>query len=98
MPTVHIVGTATGGTITLSHTIVRCANVAQGCYFTSINATGAAVNSTSLIDFTASATAVIPPGVTDAVAAANCGSSGTFAVRLTHIVSSSNATVTITTA
>ena len=99
MPTVHIVGTATGGVITLSHTIVRCATgITVGCYFTSVNITGAATNVPSSIDFTANATAVLPPGVTDAVVPGNCGSTGTFSVKLTHIVSSTNATVTITTA
>ena len=95
VPTVTISANAGGGTITLGHTVVRCANGLTGCYFTTVNATGAAVNATSSIDFTASATAVAP--TTDAVPAGNCGSSGAFSVKLTHIVSATNATVTVTT-
>ena len=94
-PTVRITGTAGGGTITLSDTVVRCAVGLTACYFTTVNATGAAVNATSSIDLTASLTAVAP--TTDAIPAGNCGSTAALTWRLTHIVSATNATVTVTT-
>ena len=100
VPTVHIAGTATGGNITLGHTVVRCANgtTPTGCYFTSVNIAGTATNVSSSIDFVGSVTAVVPPGVTDAAVAGNCGSTGNLAVKATHIVSATNGTITVTTA
>ena len=96
MPTVQIAATATGGTITLRHTVVRCAvGPTTACYFTTVNATGAAVNATRSIDFTASVTAVTP--TSDAAPAGNCLSTASLSWRFTHIVSATNATVTVTT-
>jgi hypothetical protein len=97
-PKLSATSTATGGTITIGDSLARCATSAtNACYYTSGLSVGTAVNATSTISFSNVPVNATTASTTDAVSAANCGTSGTFSVSLTHGVNQSNQTLTITT-
>jgi hypothetical protein len=101
IPPVSITSNGAGGNISLSDVTVRCTtSPTQGCYYTAATENGTGVNATSSINFPGVPVIAVgnPPGTTDGVSAANCGTTATVSVTLTHIVDSTNRTVTITTA
>lgn len=100
LPTVTVTANDTGGSVVQGDTISRCATstVGKACYFTASSASGAGVNATKRLDYSGVGVVAITTGFTDAIQPANCGSSGTFGVTLTHAVQSTGTnTVTITT-
>jgi hypothetical protein len=100
VPTVTITSSATGGSVSFTDPVIRCAvSATTGCYFTALAAVGNHVNASSSIAFTNVGFGnVLPAGVTDAAAAGTCFPSATVSVTLTHIVQGATGrTVTITT-
>lgn len=103
-PSVSIVAnSALGGTVTFGHTVLRCAvNDTQACYFTAPSIVGTERNLPSTVNFPNTVMTNTAPTSDALLPATRCfaaigGVSGTLAVKFTHIVTASNATVTVTT-
>jgi hypothetical protein len=98
VPTVQLTAAAGNGVVQLAGVVERCATSAtQACYYSLPTVAGTLTNASSSIAFVDVPYAPIATSTTDAVAAANCGTTGNLSFTLTHIVQSTNQTVTVTT-
>jgi hypothetical protein len=101
VPTVTITAGAGGGSVVINDPVVRCTTSTPGraCYLTAASVNGNAVNANSSIAFSNVAiVGATPAGVTDAIPPASCFvSPANLGFTLTHIVQSTNSTLTVTT-
>jgi hypothetical protein len=92
----HVTSTVTGGTVTLTDPVLRCATTTPGvCYFTAATAVGVYTNATSALAFENVPYIRVAP-TSDGLPATSCGNGGTWSVTFTHLVGgTANQTLTI---
>jgi hypothetical protein len=95
VPTVTITAGASGGTVALGDTIVRCATSTpfKACYYTSASSLGNGINATNTIGYANVGVTGITTGFTDGTVPVNCGTSGSLGVTLTGIFQGAGANV-----